>query len=115
MKAIEYSKDHRHIWKYVTGHGQFEFVRCENTDTKCPGRYTPLPIGTNFDQEGGKTMLTKSKTPVRPLPCGCIRGTFLCKEAERLWRASQSALESECWKEYREFIALYDAHFGQNA
>ncbi len=60
-------------------------------------------------------MLTKRQTPVRTLPCGCIRGTFLCKEAERLWRASNAAREAECWKEYREFLTLYNVHFGQNA
>lgn len=49
----------------------------------------------------------------RPLPCGCVRGSYLCPVAERLWRASEAAWllgkKEESWR----LRAEYEAHFDQ--
>ncbi|NIV31247.1 MAG: hypothetical protein GWN58_17655 [Anaerolineae bacterium] len=53
------------------------------------------------------------------LPCGCIRGQFLCSEAERLWRRSSDAYETakldfedeEAYNEYMDRLEEYNRHF----
>jgi len=43
------------------------------------------------------------------LSCGCIRGSYLCKEAERLWKLAMN--EKYGTKEYRTCRREYDKHF----
>lgn len=47
-----------------------------------------------------------------PLPCGCVRGEFVCPTAERLWRAAFNASDDA---EYAYLRELYEAHFYQPA
>jgi len=52
----------------------------------------------------------------RQLPCGCIRGEFLCSEAEELWAKTEGAyrraISGRCtWEEYRKAVEEYNRHF----
>jgi hypothetical protein len=62
------------------------------------------------------------------LNCGCVRGRFLCPEAERIWTEynnlwhlalrcedRNSAEYSKCWAAVEQTRAAYDAHFGEDA
>ena len=46
-----------------------------------------------------------------PLPCGCVRGSFLCPTAERLWNASSHAWTAGDYAEYARLRQEYGAHF----
>ena len=48
-----------------------------------------------------------------PLPCGCVRGAFLCPTAEALWRAGNSAWTAGDYPEYARLRQEYEAHFHQ--
>ena len=45
------------------------------------------------------------------LKCGCERGSFLCLEAERLWREVGIHYENGDWKKYEESREKYEQHF----
>jgi hypothetical protein len=56
---------------------------------------------------------TNTKTT---LPCGCIRGEFLCPEAVRLWGQvnhiyEKCELNLAAWKEYDTARWEYSMHF----
>ena len=56
------------------------------------------------------------------LPCGCVRGEYLCQEAEHLWaRAAhffcmsrEADFNDESWAEYLEVLTNYKRHFGRD-
>ena len=54
--------------------------------------------------------MTDAPTPTR-LPCGCVRGEYLCAEAERLWRASSNAWQAGNYADYARLRQEYEAHF----
>jgi len=50
------------------------------------------------------------------LPCGCVVGTFLCPEAERLWAEVNAAYRTAMrgagtWEQYEEARVAYARHF----
>ncbi len=49
------------------------------------------------------------------LPCGCVRGSFLCVEAERLWQASNGAWHMGNEADSKRLREQYEAHFQQSA
>ena len=57
------------------------------------------------------------------LTCGCIRGQFLCPEAERLWQEVDAAYrvlsrdfdDEEAYDEYKDRLAEYNQHFEEDA
>jgi len=49
-------------------------------------------------------------TPTR-LPCGCVRGSYLCPTAERLWRASSNAWQAGDYADCARLRQEYEAHF----
>jgi len=53
-----------------------------------------------------------------PLPCGCIRGSYLCPEAVRLWdkrtvayREAEALHTPSAWEAYQQADEAYDDHF----
>jgi hypothetical protein len=54
-------------------------------------------------------------TPDTRLPCGCVRGAFLCPTAEQLWNASSHAWRTGNYPEYARLRQEYEAHFHQPA
>jgi hypothetical protein len=62
------------------------------------------------------TLPTTTKPPT--LPCGCIRGEFLCPEAVRLWGQvnhiyEKCELNLAAWKEYDTgALGIFDAFYG---
>ena len=50
------------------------------------------------------------------LPCGCVIGSFLCPEAERLWAEVGAAYHAAMrgagtWEQYQEARTAYSRHF----
>lgn len=45
------------------------------------------------------------------LPCGCIPGSFMCAEAEQLWRAARVHANEYDNDAYEVAERKYDAHF----
>lgn len=50
------------------------------------------------------------KITKKELPCGCIPGSFLCPEAERLWKAKATAYDLKDWNEYDKLTTKYKDH-----
>ena len=56
------------------------------------------------------------------LPCGCIRGEYLCREAVRLWSVATACCAEisgtfnpdESWVKYEAALEEYNAHFGRD-
>ena len=48
-----------------------------------------------------------------PLPCGCVRGSYLCPVAEQLWRRCNGAWYEGNDDESRRLRQEYEAHFEQ--
>ena len=46
-----------------------------------------------------------------PLPCGCVRGSFLCPVAEQLWRRCNGAWYEGSFAESQRLRQEYEAHF----
>ena len=46
-----------------------------------------------------------------PAPCGCVRGSYLCAVAERLWRASSNAWQAGDYAGYARLRQEYEMHF----
>ena len=46
-----------------------------------------------------------------PLPCGCVRGAYLCPVAEQLWRRCNGAWYEGNDDESQRLRELYEAHF----
>ena len=53
-------------------------------------------------------MLSDAPTP---LPCGCVRGSYLCPTAERLWQRCNGAWYEGNDAEAARLRELYEAHF----
>lgn len=53
----------------------------------------------------------------KELPCGCVRGSFLCPVAEHLWvqvnAAYAGAKATGGWARYDKALEEYYAHFGE--
>jgi len=43
-------------------------------------------------------------------PCKCIPGSFLCKEAEELWRGAGRQYAARNWGEYEKALLKYYVH-----
>jgi len=62
-------------------------------------------------------------TMSNPLPCGCIRGQFLCTEAVRLWQQVNNAYlamwqypdDAARYDEYKDRLDDYNQHFEEES
>ena len=49
------------------------------------------------------------------LPCGCIPGTFMCREARKLWETAKSLYcgkTARGWQRYQRALGAYHQHVG---
>jgi hypothetical protein len=49
---------------------------------------------------------------MKELPCGCVRGEFMCPEAVRLWKRVNEAYEAKDLDAYCTAMKEYGLHVG---